>query len=156
MIRVFIALCLLSSSLVASENGLENEIENLLRQSKGKIEKAQFFEEKVSVLESLKANLIRLEQTPSMEDARGDSDGYVSIIYLKSAFESLEDLQSYEYLKFNGELGTVEPRLITRKNCSDALTRIHVDFDPKSEVPRLPSPIDSLYGMIKSICSGDK
>ncbi|KZY92296.1 hypothetical protein A3752_12355 [Oleiphilus sp. HI0081] len=153
MLRVLITLCLLSSFLVASESDLENKIEDLLKQSKVEIEKASTFEEKVSAIELLKANVIRLEQDLSIEGDKFDSDEYASIIYLTSAFESLDELQSYEYRELNGELGTVDPKLITRKNCSDALTRIHVDFDPQSEIPRLPNPVDSLYGMIQSVCS---
>ncbi|KZZ45319.1 hypothetical protein A3758_14420 [Oleiphilus sp. HI0118] len=153
MYKVLIVLCSISFTLFASERGVENQIKALLKQAKTSIENESTFEAKVSVLESLRANVIVLEQAQDIRGNLKDPKEYMPISYLVTAFESLNKLQSYEYLEANGELGSINLKLITRKNCPDALTRIHVDFDPQSEIPRLPSPVDSLYGMIQSVCS---
>lgn len=156
MYKVLIVLSSLSFMLFASENSVENEVEGLLKQAKTSIKNTPSFEARVSVLESLRANVMDLEQAHGVSGNLKDPKEGMMISYLVTAFESLDKLQSYEYLKANGELGSINQKLITRKSCPDALTRIHVDFDPQSDIPRLPIPVDRLYGIIQSICSMDQ
>lgn len=152
MWRLILLLTILSSNLIAGGDSELLTAEEMIAQAKEKISLDKGFQENLETLRTLKEQVLAAEKELSMDNnlSLAGRRERIKIWMLYYIFEGFEEFESFESLK---SFDSWSIDLSENDRCERALIYIHVNHDPRSEIPRLEPFLKDFYNLIAKTCN---